>query len=116
VFLNPFVLCTRLEDTVLTPPHLYYLDHNPCVLSHLSVMGDDNHARMHLRYQVERMCGHLADVASNPTSNETFLPQGPPVLEDGWENAWSPDIPAPIHYPEVTVEARYLFGCGVIPY
>ena len=82
-------------------------------------MDDVTHARIYLGHQPEmkRMRGHLADIASNPMSNETHLPQGPPpVLESGWANAWPPDTSAPIHYLPVNREVRYLFGRSAVPY
>jgi hypothetical protein len=52
---------------------------------------------------------HMADMTSNPTSNESPL-HFPPALEGEWEKAQQPDIPPPILYPQVNVEARYLIG------
>jgi hypothetical protein len=59
----------------------------------------------YLGLSAESMCGHSTITVPNPTP---FPLQGPPVLEDEWTNAWTMDIPAPIHYPQVSVKARYL--------
>jgi hypothetical protein len=72
-------------------------------------MDDSTYACTYLGHQMERMFGQLADVASNPTSKETLLPQCLPVIEDGWTHTRLPGIPAP------NVEVRFLIGCGAIP-
>ncbi|KAF8471583.1 hypothetical protein DFH94DRAFT_768308 [Russula ochroleuca] len=51
----------------------------------------------YLGLSAESMCGHSTITVPNPTP---FPLQGPPVLEDEWTNAWTMDIPAPIHYPQ----------------
>jgi hypothetical protein len=80
-----------------------------------SVMDDGTHACMYFGHQVGRLSDHLVGIASNPPSNEIFLPQSLPILEDDRTIAWPPDILAPINYPQVTVEARYIIGYGTIP-
>ena len=70
----------------------------------------------YLGLSTESVCGHSTNTVPNATSS---LLQGPPVLEDEWANAWPPrpDNPAPIHYSQIKVEARYLIDyCTVFVY
>lgn len=75
----------------------------------MALMGDDPYACMHLYYQIARMPGHLADIASNPTSKENILKR-PLVQEDECAYARLLDIPAPIHCLEEGLEACYLIS------
>jgi hypothetical protein len=71
----------------------------------------NNEMWAYLGLSMESGCGR----STNTTS---FLLQAPPVLDNEWTNACPPrpdTIPALIHYPQVTVKARYLIDCCVAP-
>ena len=59
--------------------------------------------RSYLDHQMAKVSAQLADISSDPTSNEILLSQSLAVLEDELENAWPLDIPAPTRYPQVNV-------------
>jgi hypothetical protein len=75
-------------------------------------MNAETYTWTYLGLSTERMCGHSANTASNPTS---FPLQGQPISDQGWTNSQSLGIPVRGQYRQLGAEARFVFGCGAPP-